>query len=231
MSYDYETTDKAASEDAGKDSKAKGGKASKSYELARKWGRELAASKRWLDRFTRTAERCERAYLDDARDSVVATTDGSSSYDGKVNVFWANTQVVLSAIYGRLPKAEVDRKFADYDDDVSRVAGTIMQRILNGDIEREYDDTASVLRDAVADRFIVGLGQVWCRYEVETEEAEEPVLDENGQPPTEPVTDPMTGLPQVDPMTGQPAMRPVVDPATGQPPTQKVEKISNEEAE
>lgn len=176
------------------------GNLGESAELARRWTRELNASKRWMQKFTRTARMCERAYM-----SAEGTSDEFlQSNAGKVNLFWSNVQVVLSAIYGRLPKAEVDRKFDDFMDDQSRVAGIIMQRILNGDIEREYDDTSAAMRDAVQDRFIVGLGQVWCRYEVEFDESEEPV------------TDPMTGQPQMD--------------EEGQPVTQKTERLLNEEA-
>ena len=173
-----------------------------SARLARKWQVEIAASRKWLQKFTKSARDCEKAYLDrsPSQDALVRT------YAGKTNLFWSNVQVILSAIYGRLPKAEVDRKFTDFDDDVARVAGVIMQRILNGDIEREHDDTSASMRDACQDRFVSGLGQVWVRYDVDTDESEEPVID---------------------PMTGQPA----VDPDTGQPQTQTVEKILNEEAE
>jgi hypothetical protein len=173
-----------------------------SAEKAREWQRELSASKRWMEKFTRTAQRCERAYIDTDN----ANEGGAAAQSGKVNLFWSNVQVILSAIYGKLPQAEVSRKFGDYTDDVSRVAGIIMQRVLNGDIEREYDDTNAAMRDAVQDRFIVGLGQVWCRYEVETEEVDEAQ------------TDPLTGAPAVDPLTGAPLM-------------QKAERIINEEAQ
>jgi hypothetical protein len=173
-----------------------------SAEKARKWQRELDASKKWLEKFTRTGHQCERAYIDDG--SRPDTSVKAGDFDGKVNLFWSNVQVVLSAIYGRLPKAEVDRKFGDFGDDVSRVAALIMQRILNGDMEREYDDTNAAMRDAVADRFISGLGQVWCRYEVETEMVDQPQ------------TDPMTGQPMTDEM--------------GQPVTQPTEQILSEEA-
>lgn len=169
---------------------------------AKRWQVELSASKRWMDKFTRAARRCELAYVGKFTDE----NRSQSEIGGKVNLFWSNVQVVMSAIYGKLPKADVDRKFKDFDDDVARVAGIIMQRILNGDIERDWDDTNAAMRDAVQDRFVVGLGQVWCRYDVETEEYEEPV------------TDPMTGMQAMDPKTGQPA-------------TQKAERIINEEAE
>ncbi|GAB3773774.1 hypothetical protein GCM10028796_46850 [Ramlibacter monticola] len=174
-----------------------------SARLARKWATELNASKKWMDRFTRNARRCEQAYLSQGDDAF--STSMAGDYNGKTNLFWSNVQVVLSAIYGRLPKATVERRFKDHMDDVSRVASLMMQRILNGDLERDWDDTNAAMRDAVQDRFVVGLGQVWCRYEVDIEEVEEPVLD------------PATQQPQLDPATQQPVM-------------QKVEKIANEEA-
>lgn len=180
----------------------KTGGAADSSAKAKKWQVELSASKRWMAKFTRTARACENAYLGkfDA-DEMRPLGD----YVGKVNLFWSNVQVILSAIYGKLPKADVDRKFKDYDDDVARVAGIIMQRILNSDMERDWDDTNAAMRDAVQDRFISGLGQVWCRYDVETEEYDEPV------------TDPLTGQSVLD--------------EKGQPKTQKAERILNEEAE
>src|SRR4029450_3712799 len=53
------------------------------------------------------------------------------------------------------------------------------------------------MRAAVADRFIAGLGQIWCRYDCDIESTEVPA------PP-----DPMTGQPPVDPATGAPATVP-----------------------
>lgn len=197
-----DTKPAAAANDAG------GGESKKlslvdNAKMAKKWTEELTQSKKWLADFTEAGFKCEKAYMG-PKPNVDAP---DRSYAGKVNLFWSNVQVILSAIYGRLPKAEVDRKFGDFTDDVARVAGIIMQRILNGDIEREYDDTSAAMRDAVQDRFIVGLGQVWCRYDVEIGTHDEPL------PP--------------DPMTGQPAL----DPQTGQPATRKVEHIASEEAE
>jgi hypothetical protein len=197
MEYDTGTDPKLDSET----SKGKG-KLLDSAKKARKWQTELNASKKWMARFTKAARDCEKAYLD-MSDGEMASL---ASYAGKTNLFWSNVQVVLSAIYGRLPTAEVNRKFKDFDDDVARVAGVMMQRILNADIEREHDDTNAAMRDAVQDRFVSGLGQVWCRYDVETEEYDEPVLD---------------------PMSGQP----VLDEQTQQPMTRKAERITNEEAE
>jgi hypothetical protein len=173
-----------------------------SESAARKWSAELIAARKWMEKFTRSARECEKQYL--GRSTMSDAT--VQRYAGKTNLFWSNVQVILSAIYGRLPQAEVSRKFNDFDDDVARVAGIIMERILNADIEREHDDTSAAMRDAVQDRFVSGLGQVWVRYDVETEESLQPVID------------PLTGLAQLDPRTGQPVM-------------QTVETIANEEAE
>ena len=151
-----------------------------STELAAKWSVEIRAAKKWLDKFTTGGRRWEKAYMAKQDDDTDTFLSGNA---GKVNLFWSNVQVTMSAIYGRMPKADVSRKFADFEDDVSRVAGIMMQRILNGDIEREWDDTNAAMRDAAQDRFIVGMGQVWCRYDVQIEETEEEIPD------------PMTGIP------------------------------------
>jgi hypothetical protein len=121
MEYDTGTDPKLDSET----SKGKG-KLLDSAKKARKWQTELNASKKWMARFTKAARDCEKAYLD-MSDGEMASL---ASYAGKTNLFWSNVQVVLSAIYGRLPTAEVNRKFKDFDDDVARVAGVMMQRIL-----------------------------------------------------------------------------------------------------
>lgn len=155
-----------------------------STELAAKWSVEIKAAKKWLDGFTTAGRRWEKAYMAKYDD----TTDVLATNQGKVNLFWSNVQVTMAAIYGRMPKADVSRKFADFEDDVSRVSGIIMQRILNGDIEREWDDTNAAMRDAAQDRFIVGMGQVWCRYDVQIETTEETIIDPaSGAPVVQPV--------------------------------------------
>lgn len=180
----YLADDQAASKpdkpDTGAGKDAKPSRAGDSAKQAAKWQQELAASKKWMQKFSERARRCERAYIDEGE----AQGRGESGNASRVNLFWSNVEVTLAAIYGRLPKATVDRRFRDEGDDVSRVAATMLERILNADIEREYDDTNAAMRDAVQDRFVVGLGQCWCRYDVEIEEYEAPQLDPMTQQPT-----------------------------------------------
>jgi hypothetical protein len=142
--------------------------------LAQKWQTEIQASQQELLKFHQDANRITQRYLD--------KRDAYSKEESKVNLFWSTMQVLLSMLYARPPKADVARSFQDYDDDVARVSGTILQRLLN----RAFDDNVSAwdsaVRQGIEDWLVVGSGQIWLRYEVTTEDYEVPaVFDEYGQ--------------------------------------------------
>lgn len=142
--------------------------------LAAKWQTEIQASQQELLKFHQDANRITQRFLD--------KRDAYAKDESKVNLFWSTTQVLLSMLYARPPKADVARSFQDYDDDVARVAGTMLQRMLN----RAFDDSTSnwdsAVRQGIEDWLVVGEGQIWLRYEVETEPYEVPaVMDEFGQ--------------------------------------------------
>ena len=143
--------------------------------LQQRWAMEIEASEKSLTKFHDDAKRINRRYLD-KRDQDYGKDES------KVNLFWSTSKVLLSMLYARPPKADVSRAFMDAEDDQARVAGVIMQRILN----RGFDDNVSqfdaAVRQGIEDNLTVGLGQVWARYEVKT------VTDY-----TEPVIDPLTG--------------------------------------
>jgi hypothetical protein len=142
--------------------------------LAQKWQTEIQASQQELLKFHQDANRITQRYLD--------KRDAYTKEESKVNLFWSTMQVLLSMLYARPPKADVARSFQDYDDDVARVSGTMLQRLLN----RAFDDNVSAwdsaVRQGIEDWLVVGEGQIWLRYEVTTEDYEIPaVLDEYGQ--------------------------------------------------
>ena len=142
--------------------------------LAQRWGTEIQAADQELTKFHDESRRIVARYLD--------KRDAYGKDESKVNLFWSTMKVLLSMLYARPPKADVSRTFQDFEDDVARVAGTMLQRILN----RGFDDNTSTwdtnVRQGIEDWLVVGLGQIWLRYEVETE------------PYTiEAVLDPMTG--------------------------------------
>ena len=142
--------------------------------LAMRWSTEIEAAGKELGPFHAQANKITQRYLD--------KRDAYGRDESKVNLFWSTMQVLLSMLYARPPKADVSRSWQDYDDDVARVAGTMLQRMLN----RSFDDNVSpwdgAVRQGIEDWLVVGLGQIWLRYEVETEEYEVPaVFDEFGQ--------------------------------------------------
>jgi hypothetical protein len=142
--------------------------------LAQRWQTEIQASQQELLKFHQDANRITQRYLD--------KRDAYAKDESKVNLFWSTMQVLLSMLYARPPKADVARSFQDYDDDVARVAGTMLQRLLN----RAFDDSTSAwdsaVRQGIEDWLVVGEGQIWLRYEVKTEDYEVPaVFDEFGQ--------------------------------------------------
>ena len=94
----------------------------------------------------------------------------------KINLFTANVQTMRAILYGKTPQVSVDRKWADTNDDVARVAGTIMERCLNEDIETPGDGYADSLQQCLEDRLIVGLGIARVRYEAQIESQDVPAL-------------------------------------------------------
>ena len=91
--------------------------------------------------------------------------------DFNLGLFHSNTKTVRSLLFGKLPVIDVSREHADPNDDVARVAGEMLQRVLNKDVKRYSQSYPAALRHCLDDRLQPGLGQVWLRYEYEGNEA------------------------------------------------------------
>lgn len=142
--------------------------------LAQRWSTEIDASKQELQKFHDDAKRIVHRYLD--------KRDDFGKDQSRVNLFWSTMKVLLSMLYARPPKADVSRSFQDYEDDQARVAGTMLQRILNRGFDDDVSAWDAAVRNGIEDWLVVGLGQIWLRYEVKTEAYEVPaVFDEFGQ--------------------------------------------------
>ena len=164
------------------------------------WQRELMAARKHYEKFTEVSKNILKRYRDERWAEITPSI-------AKINLFWSNTQVLKSTLYTRPPKVDVSRLYRDFEDDTARVAGIIMERLLNHDLEKDSSDFDVSVRQSIDDWLIVGQGQIWYRYTVDTEQHEVP-----------PQIDPDTGQPMLDPMTGQP-MEPQV-----------AERIVNEDA-
>ena len=97
-----------------------------------------------------------KRYRDDTRGQ-------SGNETAKFNILWSNVQTLIPAVYAKLPKADVSRRFGD-NDQVGRVAASLVERALDFEIEH-YPDFRATMRYCVEDRFLGGRGVAWVRYE------------------------------------------------------------------
>lgn len=140
------------------------------------WCEEIRASGAARKNWHKQASRIVRRYLDE-RDGQ---SQSSVQTQQRLNLFNSNIVTMMSMLYGNLPKVDVSRRFADPNDDVSRVAAEMIERLLNNDIEENGEDYNSVLRATLEDRLLSGLGVARVRYEVETRVTQVEVADDNG---------------------------------------------------
>lgn len=149
---------------------------------AKRWQVEFAASKKFLKPFWKQTEKVFQRYLDE-RKAGASPEDQIGDFTSRLNLFHSNIDTVMSMLYGRIPKVDVDRRYADQDDDIARVASVMLQRILNTDIETAGEDYSYVLRSSLADFLIGGLGTARMKYDFKEVKEEVP--------------------PQIDPQTGE----------------------------
>ncbi len=83
--------------------------------------------------------------------------------NARFNILWSNVQVIKPAIFARLPRPDVSRRFRD-NDPIGRVASMMLERALEYEIEH-YTDYKSAMDNAVIDRLLGGRGTAWVRYE------------------------------------------------------------------
>ncbi|SEO77933.1 hypothetical protein SAMN05216316_1073 [Nitrosovibrio sp. Nv6] len=99
--------------------------------------------------------------------------------DARYNILWSNVQTVLPAVFARLPKPEVSRRYKDKDP-VGRVAALLLERALSYEVE-QYSDYASAVGNSVEDRLLPGRGVAWVRYEPVTKSVELPSEESDAQ--------------------------------------------------
>ena len=134
--------------------------------------------KKWEARVAKILKR----YRDDMR--------GQSGIDAaaKFNILWSNVQTLIPAVYARMPKADVSRRFID-NDPVGRVAALLLERAIDYEIEH-YTDFRSSMQHCVEDRFLGGRGDAWERYEpnivAQAPEDDDELTDDVPEPENEP---------------------------------------------
>ncbi len=132
------------------------------------WCEEIKASQKSRKLWHKEGDKIVRRFIDLRKDTeFIDTRAGTQAF--RLNLFHSGVTTLMSMLYGNLPKVDVARRYADPNDDVSRVTAEIMERILNNDVQDRGEEYNSVLRACLQDRLLAGLGVARVRYEVETE--------------------------------------------------------------
>jgi len=147
----------------------------------RRWLAEMLAADKRVRRWHKQGHRIQNRYQDKRGDTANEGLADQTKNSFRVNLFNANVTTQKNMLYGNPPKTDVSRRYADAEDDQARVAGTILQRMLNTTVENSGDDTKSTLGFCLDDRLLPGMAIARVRYEYDsTKEDIPPLLDEEG---------------------------------------------------
>ena len=119
------------------------------------WYNCIAQYERTFKEWEGRAEKIVKRYRDDSR--------SRNNPNAKFNILWSNVQTITPAVFARLPRPDVSRRFRD-NDPIGRVASMMLERALEYEIEH-YGDYASAMKQSVQDRLLGGRGTAWVRYE------------------------------------------------------------------
>jgi hypothetical protein len=119
------------------------------------WYKTIVSYERQYKRWEARVERIVKKYKDDSR--------YDRNPNARFNILWSNVQTIQPAIFARLPRPDVSRRFRD-NDPIGRVASMMLERALEFEIEH-YGDYKSAMNNAVLDRLLGGRGVSWVRYE------------------------------------------------------------------
>ena len=119
------------------------------------WYKTIMGYERTYKRWEARVDRIVKKYKDDSR--------YDRNPNARFNILWSNVQTIQPAIFARLPRPDVSRRFRD-NDPIGRVASMMLERALEYEIEH-YGDYKSAMNNSVLDRLLGGRGVAWVRYE------------------------------------------------------------------
>jgi hypothetical protein len=141
------------------------------------WYKTIMGYERSYKRWEARVDRIVKKYKDDSR--------YDRNPNARFNILWSNVQTIQPAIFARLPRPDVSRRFRD-NDPIGRVASMMLERALEFELEH-YGDYKSAMNNSVLDRLLGGRGVAWVRYEphIVGEESGMPDIPEDGLEVTE----------------------------------------------
>jgi len=119
------------------------------------WYNTIGQYERTFKEWEGRADKIVKRYRDDNRTR--------NNPNAKFNILWSNVQTIQPAIFARLPRPDVSRRFRD-NDPIGRVASMMLERALEYEITH-YGDYKSAMNQTVTDRLLGGRGTAWVRYE------------------------------------------------------------------
>ena len=119
------------------------------------WYKTIMGYERSYKRWEARVDRIVKKYKDDSR--------YDRNPNARFNILWSNVQTIQPAIFARLLRPDVSRRFRD-NDPIGRVASMMLERALEFELEH-YGDYKSAMNNAVLDRLLGGRGVAWVRYE------------------------------------------------------------------
>ena len=119
------------------------------------WHDQLEQAQKVFDKWEKRGKKVVRRYRDE-RDAIEMPRM-------KFNILWSNISVLFPALYGRMAKPEVSRRYMD-SDPVGRLASTMLERVVEYEVT-QFNDFDSAMRGVVEDRLLPGRGTAWVRYE------------------------------------------------------------------
>jgi hypothetical protein len=119
------------------------------------WHDQLDKAAKVFDKWEKRGKKVVRRYRDE-RDAIEMPRM-------KFNILWSNISVLFPALYGRMAKPEVSRRYSDQDP-VGRLASTMLERVIEYEVT-QFGDFDSAMQGVVQDRLLPGRGTAWVRYE------------------------------------------------------------------
>lgn len=132
-----------------------------------------AKVRKWCGRIELARKR-EKHWRAEAR-KIIEIYEGARPESTPFNILFSNTETLAPALYSRLPRPVVERRFRDKDA-LGRATAQALKRGLefsmDSGVEGEYQPFHESIRDSVLDALLPGRGGIRLRYSAYVEEEE-----------------------------------------------------------
>ena len=120
------------------------------------WQMELDAADAAEDDWRRRGHQVVERYRDERNVNVL------TDYDKKFNILWSNTETLKGALFAKMAKPDVRRRFPD-GNPITRQISKVIERVL--DYGMDIYDEKKTVQSALEDYLLPGRGVVWVVYD------------------------------------------------------------------